>query len=221
MTYGVLINGMNTKNDLGMVMLDDLKISAPAVKSSYVDVPGIDGSLDYTEALTGYPLYEDRQVSFTLFGKYDEPTLAMARKAFAARFNGRVVHIETPDLPGYYWRGRVTMTDYGAYNSGRIGVNMENAFPYRLKRDVTVREISLAANTPVDVELKNDGMPTIPSLVCTSACTVTDADGNTYSLSANTEFKSTALMITGTKLQFTVEATAAATLTVTYQEGTL
>lgn len=221
MTFGVLINGMNTKDDLGMVMLDDLKVSAPAVKSSYVDVPGIDGSLDYTEALVGYPLYEDRQVSFTLFGHYDEPALARARKAFAARFNGRVVRIETPDLPGHYWKGRVTMSDYGTFRSGQIGVNMENAYPYRLKRDLTVREIRLDANDPIDIELRNDGMPTIPSLVCTSACTITDADGNTFSLSANTEFKSPALMITGTKLQFTVEATAAATLTVTYQEGTL
>ena len=221
MTFGVLINGLNTKTELGMVMLDDLKISAPVPKTAYVDIPGIDGSLDYTEALTGYPLYEDRSVSFTLFGEYDEETLARARKAFAARFNGRVVRIETPDLPGYYWRGRVNMTDYGSYNSGRIGVSMSNAYPYRLKRDVTVREISLAANDPVDVELKNDGMPTLPVFVCTSACTITDADGNTYSLSANTEFRNTALMITGTSLQFTAKATSAGTLTATYQEGTL
>lgn len=220
MTSGVLFNGMNTKDDLGMIMLDDLKISAPSVKSAYVDVPGINGSLDYSEALVGYPLYEDRTVTFTLFGQYDEPTLAQARKVFSARFNGRVVRVETPDLPGYYWRGRVSMSDYGAYNSGRIGVSMI-AYPYRLRRDITERDFIIDANETLNIVLHNDGMPTIPTFICTSACTLTDEDGNTYSLAANTSFKSTAFTIKGEILSFSATCASAGVLTVRYQEGTL
>lgn len=217
---GVTINGTDTLTTWGLVLLDDLTISGPVAKEELVDLPGADGTLDYTDALVGYPLFEDRTVSFTLFKRMDEATRATTRQSMLTLFGGRKVTLITPDLPGYYWEGRMSIGEMSGYNGGRIPCSVR-VKPYRLKNTKTTVTKSLAANTDVQVDLDNAGMPTIPTFRCTRACTLTDSDGNTYSLAQNTDFTSADLMITGTGMTVTARVSQNGTLTVTYQEGTL
>lgn len=219
MTSGVIINGLNTKEDLGMVMLDDLSISAPSLKSEYVDVPGMNGALDYTDALTGYPLYNMRDIGFTLFGRYDTDELTQIRDYLFKHYNGRTCDVVTPDKPGYHWHGRVTVGALQSYRGGRIPISI-HAQPYRLKDTMTTLTHSLSAGTAQDISLTCEGMPTLPKYTCTSACTLTDEDGNTYSLSAGTSAQFPALMLSE-DMTITAEAATAGTLTIEFQEGTL
>ena len=219
MTEGVIINGLNTKGALGMVMLDDLSIPAPSLRTQYVEVPGANGALDYTEALTGYPLYDMRDISFTLFGRYDTDELTQVRDYLFKNFNGRICNVMTPDKPGYYWRGRITVGALPSYRGGRIPISI-HAQPYRLKATVTTLTFSLSADTPLDISLTCEGMPTLPTYTCTSVTTLTDEDGNTYSLSAGTSAQFPALMLSE-DMTITAEATTAGTLTIEFQEGTL
>ena len=59
---GVIINGINLFERFGLLSLTDLKISSPALKSNFKDVPGMHGSLNLSYALTGEPVYKDRDV---------------------------------------------------------------------------------------------------------------------------------------------------------------
>lgn len=220
MTEGIIINGTDTKTTYGLIMLDDYTVSAPTLKDAYVDLPGISGSLDFSTALTGYPLYEDREIALTLFKRCGMTELTTLRETLFANFNGYTVKVATPDKAGYHWRGRFFVGELPTYNGGLIPITMR-AQPYRLKDTVTTVTQSLAANTDVSVTLANAGMPTIPTFRCTRACTLTDADGNTYSLSQNTDFTSADLTLTGTGTTVTARVSQNGTLTVTYQEGTL
>lgn len=64
----------HTYNDWGLKLLS-LYIPTPAVKENYIDVPGMDGSIDLTDVL-GRPLYSDRdgiEIAFDLLdGSYSK-----------------------------------------------------------------------------------------------------------------------------------------------------
>lgn len=216
---GAIINGVDTLTQYGLCMLADLTISEPVVKESLVDLPGADGTLDYSEALTGYPVFEDRTVSFTLFKMMDEEERAQIRTDLLGRYGGRIVTLVTPDLPTYYWRGRFTIGGLSDFNSGRIPISAR-VEPYRLKAAQTTVTESLSANTEKTITLVNAGMPTIPTIRCTEQCTVT-VDGVAYTIPANTDYRNDSLMITGLSTQITALAASSASLTITYQEGVL
>ena len=217
---GVTINSTDTLTQWGLMMLNDLVISAPVPKTAYVDLPGADGSLDYTDALVGYPVFEDRTVTFTLFKHMDEATRNSTRTALLAAYGGKKVSLVTPDLAGWHWNGRMTIGELSGYNAGRIPVSVR-VNPYRLKTSTTTVTASLTANTSKSVTLTNAGMPTIPTIRCTKACTLTDPNGGTHSINANTDYTSADFLVTGTGITFSALATSSASLTVTYQEGQL
>lgn len=216
---GVMINHVNSITEWGLILLDDLVISAPNVKKEHVDLPGINGILDYSEALTGYPLFEMRTITFTLWKRMDEAERARIRTDLLGRFGGRIVQLITPDLPEFYWRGRLSMGDYGGFNSGHIPLSFE-VYPYRLKNDETVKTLFLTADTEREITLDNAGMPTVPTIRCTQNCTIT-LDGTSYTIPANTDYRNNSLLISGLEAVITAKASTDGMLTITYQEGTL
>lgn len=50
----------DTWNDFAMAPKTRPYVTEPSVKTNYIDVPGANGSLDYSEVLTGTPLYGNR-----------------------------------------------------------------------------------------------------------------------------------------------------------------
>lgn len=50
----------NTWNDFFSFPTSRPSVAAPPLKENYVDVPGLNGSLDFSESLTGFPTYQNR-----------------------------------------------------------------------------------------------------------------------------------------------------------------
>lgn len=69
--FSVWFNGVRSWEDLYLVPTSRPCAAPPQVKTNFVDIPGGNGSLDLTEALTGSPLYSDRSgsVSFIVLRK--------------------------------------------------------------------------------------------------------------------------------------------------------
>lgn len=91
-------------------------VEIPEVKTDYIDIPGANGSLDYTEALSGLN-YSDSTGSweFMALNTQDtaiDPTLAeynwatLYRNIFES-LHGRKVQIELESEPGQVYVGRV------------------------------------------------------------------------------------------------------------------
>ena len=55
--------GKNSFDDYGMLTLT-IETPEPAVRKSSLSIPGRSGELDTTEALTGYPIYDNRELVF-------------------------------------------------------------------------------------------------------------------------------------------------------------
>ena len=219
MRYGVTFDTYNTLTEWGLFLKGDLKISSPKLKSNRVDIPGANGTKDMSYALTGYPVFEDRQVQFNLFKRCDDMDLDELRMELMNRFHGRKCKLWTPNNADYYWYGTPEFGEHSGYNSGTIPCAMI-VDPYRYKNDPTVVTMTLAANTQQQKTLHNAGMPTIPVFNCTSAAAIL-CKGNTYNIAANTDYRNLGLMLIEDPTVIKVTAEANATMTITYQEGSL
>lgn len=69
--HSITIGDKNTWEDWHLIAKERPAFARPSKISYYVDVPGMSGSLDYSDSLTGYPTYKDREGSFTFYVSND------------------------------------------------------------------------------------------------------------------------------------------------------
>ena len=106
MIYGVTLGGKHTYRDWGLLPKTRPTIAPPKVRTNYVDVPGLDGALDLSEALTGRVGYQTRDFSA-------EFIVIDARNRWDALYSeildtlhGQRVNIILDQDPGYFYRAR-------------------------------------------------------------------------------------------------------------------
>lgn len=129
MTYGVIIDGVNTKTAYDLILCADLSIEEPKVRTAMVEIPGKSGSYDFSEALANEPVFGDRNISFSLFKRVKDCELMALRNVLAEQWNGKVVKLILPTDPMHYYEGRMTVGQIGNHASGRIYFSMV-AGPY-------------------------------------------------------------------------------------------
>ena len=102
-------------------------INPPEPKKEYVDVPGADGSIDYTEALTNVR-YQNRSGSWTFLidnGYWDWTVLYTE---FMTLYQGKQVMVRLVDDPDYYYVGRIEVNQFNQnkdYSSFVINYTLE------------------------------------------------------------------------------------------------
>lgn len=107
---GATINDLHTWKDLGLRWAG-VTISAPEVKTNYLDVPGRSGPLDLSEALTGYPTYAARSLALTFDARthsFDDWERKYSQVLNA--FHGRRVKVVLDTDPGFYYEGRAAVS---------------------------------------------------------------------------------------------------------------
>lgn len=103
---GASFDGAHSYNDWGL-KLKNISIGVPGAKTVYVDVIGMNGSLDLTEAQNGGVVYEMRTLKFTFDARncnYLRWTALLSRIARAIQ--GKEKRIILDIDPGYYYTGR-------------------------------------------------------------------------------------------------------------------
>lgn len=123
-----------------------VQIGLPDVKTQTVSIPGADGELDLTDALTGEPIFGNRAIKLKLgffpHGSFDF-------YAFAAAVHGQRRKLELDGRDGYYI-GRCTVGTPDTSLDRTIFDLTINADPYRLDdAEVSVKIPVLAASDNV------------------------------------------------------------------------
>lgn len=106
---GVTINGKHTYRDLGLILVDGSeKIGLPEVQSYTVEVPGRNGLLDLTDALTGDVTFKNRECSwqFADAREYGKRTDALVK--LYNMLHGRRLPFILDDRQDYTGKGRFT-----------------------------------------------------------------------------------------------------------------
>lgn len=157
---GILINNeIHTGSDLGLVMTEK-SIPPPTVQTYYVDVPGRNGSLDLSEALTGEITYSNRQLNFKFLGNGSrEEVLALIDTMMA--YHGQKLQITTDDYPDWYYTGRASITHTDNWNYVEFEVAV-NAQPFSYALYPKVYEFSI--NGTRKLVVNNVGQNVIPTV---------------------------------------------------------
>lgn len=200
--------------------LAELKLSAPEVKTNYTDIPGANGSLDLTCAVSGEPVYYDRELSAAF--ETSEGSRAEREKAITDMMNqlhGKRLHIVLPDDPDFYLDGRVSVSrEYNDMAHARVAVSA-TCTPYRLKRAETVVTATLTTKD-AELVLTNARMPVVPT-VSVSAETLLTIGSGSYTFSAG-QHQLLALLLAQGEQRIKARVTAGTgTITITYREGML
>ena len=108
---GVRFGVYHTAEDWGLI-LNDKSLTPPVPKTTYIQVEGRDGDLDFSEALTGEIRYNNRVASFTLLatdGTYTDREELISE--ILGALHGKKVNIVLDDKPDYYLVGRCQVTE--------------------------------------------------------------------------------------------------------------
>lgn len=156
MYHSVYFDNMNTFSDWHLVPQGRPLVAMPELKSTVVDIPGANGSLDLSEALTGYPIYQNRTGSmmFYVLTPPQEIELGLSplgdwsdRYSDISTFvHGRVRQIRLEDDPDWYYEGRCSLM-WTSNNDGS-GSEVEISYdvdPY--KYSTTLNTASYEVNT--------------------------------------------------------------------------
>lgn len=209
---GIWFNSTHSYNDLNLV-LSSTNIPPAMAKTSYVDIPGGDGSVDLSEAL-GEVRYKDRECSFT-FTVFPQDDFEEKKRQVSNLLNGKRCKILLDKDPGFYWEGRCTINEYASdKNIHQIVVGAVVA-PYKLKNGQTV--VTVSAGNEVGKTLANGRKTAVPTITCTAEATIA-FDGNTYSLNPGTHTLPNVELKQG---ENRVTVTSDEPVIFTYQEGDL
>lgn len=128
---GMIIDGINTFDDLGLVMTERDMPPAP-LKSYTVDIPGGHGEIDLTEAFLGDAAYENREMQFT-FEYLLGDDIEDVRDKLVAMLHGRRKKFSFTFDEGYTYEGRFTVES--TKTNGRLQrfVVKVNADPFKTK----------------------------------------------------------------------------------------
>lgn len=108
---GLIISGKNTYNEWDMIPTSRLHIKPPEVKTTYIDLPGADGGLDYTEILTGTPHYGYRKGSWEFFLIPGE-NWSEVYNSLVDYLHGRAHTVKLEDDPERTYTGRLQVSEW-------------------------------------------------------------------------------------------------------------
>lgn len=168
----LIVNGVDLSIRFQMVLLDGYTLEPPEPKTYTVDIPGGNGVIDLTEALTGDVAYKNRKQEFT-FAVIDVKNFEKVKTEVSNFLHGRAFDYTMTMDPGYTYHGRFSVDSYSheAYANGLLGqfkITVD-ANPYKLKEHCAYR---LNATGGKLYRLESGRRPVHPVLECTQPCFV-------------------------------------------------
>ena len=156
-----ILDKFNTWFDWKLI-LTAKDIAPPEPKTNLVNIDGMSGSLDLSEALTGEITYNDRPVAATFWtseGTYKDRESLL--KKIAKSLHGKKVKIIEPDDLDHYFIGRVIIKDTKnilPYAEFKIEAKSE---PWRYTNHISVRTFETNSTTIKNVIINNQGVKTL------------------------------------------------------------
>lgn len=203
---------IHTGNDLDLVQ-EKKEIGKPTTQSFSVEVPGRNGLLNLTKALTGAVTYYNRPLSFQYFGTGDRDHL-LELDAYMSRFHGHTIQIVDDDYPDHYYEGEASVNTelHGNYITIVLTVDAQ---PFRFRRDLTILRRDIDGT--ITLNLDNESIDVVPIVTVTGEITLTYKN-TTTSLSAGTYSLDAFVLHGGVNL---VEISGAGTISIEYREGAI
>lgn len=109
MYHSITFGEKNTWDDWRLVPTSRPLFNPPAQKVKTLDIPGGDGLIDLSNALTGYPVYQNRTGSFEFLVMNDFKPWYVAYSDIMDYLHGQRMRAILEDEPEYFYEGRFTV----------------------------------------------------------------------------------------------------------------
>ena len=217
---GVLFDNIHSFNDLGLI-LSSVDIPPAQPKTTCVDIPGGDGSVDLTEA-HGEVKYSDRKITFTFTmnpsGGLSEDAWTEKKTEVSNRLNGLKFKITLDKDPDYYWTGRCTVDGFKSDKRVRQIVVVAVVYPYKLKQAVTTVD-SYLTEKQQSISISNGRRTVCPEIFVAGSAKVI-FNGNTFNFNSGTH-KNLNIRFKEGNNQVIVSGPSDSYIQFNYQEGDL
>lgn len=134
MIQSITFGDKNTWDDWRLLPVSRPVFAPPEVKTNYVEIPGGNGVLDLSEALTKYPVYKNRTGSFTFRVMNGYLPWQERYSEIMNYLHGRSMRAVLDDDPGYFYQGRFSVDGWASadtWSEITIGYNV-NPFKWNL-----------------------------------------------------------------------------------------
>lgn len=213
---GIYFGDIHSYHDLNLV-LSEVDIPPAEPKTTYIDVPGADGSVDLTEA-HGEVKFSDRNCDFVFtMLPTDESTWEEKKTEVSNALNGKACRITLDKDDEYYYEGRCNVDKYDENKKIRQITISARVRPYKYKLLPTKASYTLTGDEQT-LLLHNGKKPVSPFITCTSDNTIVKHNGAIYTMNAGTHKLLDIRLVDGYN-SITVAGTG--TITFEYQEADL
>lgn len=216
MYHSITFGTKNTWTDWHLIPASRPVVSPPSVKTTYVEIPGGDGSIDLSTALAGRPLYNDRSGSFQFYVENGHGNWFDIYYSIMTYLHGQKMRMVLEDDPRYYYEGRFSVSGWqsGASTSA-ITINYVLS-PYKYEINQTgegwiwdafnfstdhVRAYSnLSVNGTLAVSVYGGMTPVVPTIVTSTSGMSVSFGGTSYSLVAGNNVLSAIVLQQGANI---------------------
>ena len=184
---GIYFGDIHSFYDLNLI-LSKVEIPPAKPKTTYVDIPGGNGSVDLTEA-HGEVKYYDRECKFTFTMN---PSDDLSESAFEAKktevsnvLNGTKCKITLDKDDEFYYLGRCEVSEYLSNKRLRQIVVLAKVQPYKFKQNVTELTFELSEEQKT-VNIVNARKTVCPFIECSNDDAMILFGSASFALSAGT-----------------------------------
>ena len=178
---GISFGNIHSFYDLNLI-LSGSEIPPAKPKTTYVDIPGADGSVDLTEANGEVKFYDrDCKFTFTMNPSDDLSDVAFEEKKTEVSnlLNGREFKITLDKDDGFYYLGRCEVSEYLSNKRLRQIVITAKVKPYKFKQKVTGISFELSGKEQV-VTIKNSRKSVSPEILSSGGDVTIVFNGTSY-----------------------------------------
>lgn len=112
MYHSITIGNKNTWDNWHLIPSSRPLVNPPTLKKKTIDVPGADGMIDLTTAITGYPTYENREGSWEFYVMNGYQEWFQLYSEIMAYLHGKAMRCYLEDEPDFYYEGRFTVNEW-------------------------------------------------------------------------------------------------------------
>lgn len=213
-TFGTVHSNVNLH-----LIQQSVKISPALPKTNFIDIVGMDGAIDATNAL-GETNYSNREIEWK-YALYPGEDWFAKQSEVSNALNGILCNIVLDEEKGWYYRGRVSVEDYDIDRLLRTITVKAVCFPWKMKvAETTVSRADLSTSYK-QLQLPNERRPVVPTITVAQDTTLL-WQGNTYTINAGTHRLPDIQLQAGDNiLKAKVPDLDTGSITVEYQEASL
>lgn len=108
-------------------------VARPSPAYKYIEIPGMDGSIDISGYLTGKPYYSDCTGSFEFYVANDYAVWTELKRILSTFLDGSEMQMVMEDDPDYYYSGRFFMSEWKSEETNSVITIEYRVKPYKYR----------------------------------------------------------------------------------------